>query len=234
MIPSPVRTVEIGHTYAPYRLLPLNVGADEYGQRMFSDTPKAAHMRELASNLGAGTLRVALLDDVVVAKRERESEENSWRWSLFTGTSEQSLQIGTGAEIVQRESQLEPEARRLIEQIRTMDLPEGYRLSQDGRKIITGTGDDRFYVPLEGYHATAGGIGTIDDPTHPSCQMLDLAWLRKRLAIAPDAVTVLPDTEWYRRQQRGVEILSRLFPDMHDAHIETIFTPENTSVDAGS
>jgi hypothetical protein len=211
--------------------LPLN-RPDEPGN-MFTDTPEAARLRSIADGLGERTVKVALLDDVVMAHRQKLSEEDSWRWAMFTGVSYESLKAGTGAEIVQQESQLEHDGRTLVSIIRTMDLPEGYRLSQDGRKIIVGSGKSREYIPLEGYGWNLGSWGSIDDPTFPSCEVLDLAWLRKRLDIAPEAVTVLPDTEWYRRQQRGVELLSKLFPDMQDKSIRSIFIDELPSPSHG-
>jgi hypothetical protein len=204
---QPQRTVEVGHTYSPNRLVQLSTPeeSDFYSTalgRHFKDTPEAAQLRELASSFGEATLRVALVDDVIPKDKQRKSAD-SWRWQMFMNASAESVVLGTG--ITQSElyyeSNFEAAGRDLVAQIQTMTLPEGYRLSQAGDKLKIGSGKAVKTIRLQGYT-------DIEDPTFPSCEVLDLAWLQKRLSLAPEAVTVLP--EEFADQQERVAVLASL------------------------
>lgn len=215
-------TVEIGHTYAPDRLVKLAGGegtgdlyAPEIG-RAFHDTPEAARIRRIAEYFGESAIRVALVDDVALIESQKKSSEQ-WRWQLFLNASFAGVRLGTGVERNRlfRESEFEQAGRDIVAEIKDMGLPDGYRLSENGRlKLITGSGKDRFTIPLQGFSG-------VEDPTYPSCQVLDLAWLQKRLTIAPEAITVLPST--YEEQQRGVEILAGLMGIDKDSYTTVIY-----------
>ena len=204
-----IATVEIGHTYAPERLLPL-AGANEEGDffspelgSAFIDTAEAARLRKIAEYFGEAVIRVALVDDVAAMQSQKNSSEDSWRWELFLNASYAGVKLGTGVEWsgLFRESQFESTGRNIVMNIQSMKLPKGYRLSKDGRKLTTGSSKDRFSIPLQGFKG-------VEDASYPSCQVLDLAWLDKRLSLASEAITVLPAS--YVKQQRGVEILGEL------------------------
>jgi len=207
------RTVEIGHTYAPQRLVPLS-DARSAGEAKFQVTAQAARLQAIAGELGEQSLRVAFVDDVIARDKQRKSIAEGWRWQLFIGLSGESVRAGTGAELVAFESAYEPRARQMIDELRASGLPTGYRLSQGGRQLISGTGKSKMRIPLEGFKG-------IDDVTYPSCQVLDLAWLEHRLQLAPEAVTILP--VGYEEQQRQVSILARAFPDLQETTVRSIF-----------
>lgn len=217
-------TVEIGHTYAPDRLVRF-AGANENGDfyspelgRAFNDTEEAARLRKIAEYFGGSAIRVALVDDVAVKEAQNQSEENSWRWQQFLNASYAGVKYGTGVEWPElfRESDFEHSGRDIVAHIHSMELPEGYRLSRDGRKLITGAGKDRFSIPLQGFNG-------VEDSSYPSCQVLDLAWLQKRLTLAPDAITVLPSD--YEEQQRGVEVLADLIGVDKDTYSTVYYDP---------
>jgi len=216
-------TVEIGHSYAPDRLIRF-AHADEDGDfyspelgRAFTDTEEAARLRRIAEYCGESAIRVALVDDIA-AKEKQKASEDPWRWQQFLNASYVGVKYGTDVEWNRlfHESDFEKAGRGIISQIQNMELPDGFRLSQDGRKLITGSGKDRFSIPLQGFKG-------VDDLSYPSCQVLDLAWLQKRLTIAPEAITVLP--AGYDEQQRGVEILADLIGVDKDTCTTVYFDP---------
>lgn len=209
------RTVELGHSYAPDRLVPLDLDRPDGGYS-FVDTPEAARLRKIADYFGPPAVWVALLDDVAMQELSDKSAENSSRYGLFIGVAEESLKAGTGAERIYRESQFRPAGLEIIAAIHNMTLPAGYRLSQDGRKLKVGSGKNTLVIPLQGFDG-------VDDPTYPSCQVLDLAWLQKRLNTAPKAVTVLP--AGYENQQQGVGILADLMGIDRDSYQTVIYDP---------
>lgn len=200
-------SVEIGHRYAPDRLAQLSSAeeADFYStalQRHFKDTPEAARLRRIADFFGHSAVRVALVDDIDLRQRQRKSAD-SWRWQMFHNTSIESVALGAGVDRqrVYKESEFEQSARALVAEIQSMELPEGYRLSQKGDKLKIGSGKELHTIALQGYPG-------VEDPTFPSCEVLDLAWLKKRLTLAPAAITVLPST--YAGQQERVDTLATL------------------------
>lgn len=197
-------TIEIGHTYVPERLTDILPERDNDGQFQFADTEQAKELRELADTVAPGAIRVALIDDVEARERQRKSQD-SWRWAMFIGASLESVSFGTQADIVELESRFESPGRRLTQEIKNMELPKDYRFSQDGKKLIVGSGKGREVISLEGF-------SEVEDPTYPSCQMLDLAWLQHRLTLAPHAVNVLPKS--FKEQQKQVGLLADLFPDI--------------------
>lgn len=215
-------TIEIGHTYAPDRLVKLAGGegtGDLYSPelgRAFHDTPEAARLRRIAEYFGDSAIRVALVDDVALSERQKKSSEQ-WRWQHFLNASLAGVQLGTGVERHRlfRESEFEQAGRDIVAQIQAVELPNDYRLSEKGRlKLITGSGKDRFTIPLQGFSG-------VEDPTYPSCQVLDLAWLQKRLTIATQAITVLPSS--YEDQQRGVEILAGLMGISKESYYTVVY-----------
>ena len=222
-------TVEIGHSYAPDRLVRF-ARADEDGDfyspeldRSFTDTEEAARLRKIAEFFGESAVRVALVDDIAAKEKQKKSVDE-WRWQAFLNASYAGVKYGTGVEWNKlfKESDFEQSGRDLVTQIQAMELPVGYRLSQDGRKLITGSGKDRFSILLQGFKG-------VDDPSYPSCQVLDLAWLQKRLTLAPEAITVLPSD--YEEQQRGVEILADLTGVDKDTYSTVYYDSKDTSVE---
>lgn len=212
-------TVEIGHTYSPERLAELALGdqGDFYSPvlgRYFNDTPEAAKQRAVASELGDSVVRVALLDDVAVRQEEGSSSDKA-RWVLFRTIAEESVALATGVDRgnLYKEADFERAARDLIEEITRMELPDGYRLSRDARKLIIGSGPHRKSISLRGFKG-------VDDESYPSCELLDLAWLQKRLSLAPYAFTILPKE--LAPQQERVAILAALV-GIDPNSFETIF-----------
>lgn len=197
-------TVEIGHTYAPERLVPLarNGGGDFNGHGLsFTDTPEAKRLRNFADCFGPA-VRVALFDDVV-ANQEQANSTDEWRRSMFMGISQISIALGTGAERVYRESQFESAGRTIVDEIQDMSLPKGYRLSKDGSKLKLPKG----MIPNTKTISLTGFAG-VEDQTHPSCEVMDTAWLQERLTIAPEAITILPSE--LEGQQARASILADL------------------------
>lgn len=199
----PVSTIEIGHTYAPERFTDLMVGRDSRGQLQFKDKEHAKELRELADTISPDGIRVALVDDVAAREKQKKSQD-SWRWAMFIGATVESVRFGTQADFVELESRFELPARRLTQEIKNMELSEDYRFSQDGKKLIVGSGKGREVISLEGFSG-------VEDPSYPSCQMLDLAWLQHRLTLAPYAINVLPRS--FEEQQKQVGLLADLFPE---------------------
>lgn len=219
----PAATVEIGHVYAPDRLVDL-ARSDESGDfysarlgRAFNDTAEAARLRKIADDVGESAIRVALIDDVVAKEKMKVSEE-PWRWQQFLNVCYESIRLGTGVEQSNLfyETDFEQRGRDIVAYIQTTELPREYRLSQSHHKLTAGSGSNRTQIPLTGFEG-------VEDPTFPSCQVLDIAWLEKRLTLAPKAITVLPAS--YQEQQRGVGVLAGLMGIDSSSHATVFYNP---------
>lgn len=117
----PKSTVEIGHTYAPNRLVKLNGPTQDFPAPFgyhFSDTPEAKKAREIAESFGAGVIRVALIDDVLMKQRVAQSEDVP-RWILFKTLGEAGVVAGTGVSSSElyHESDYESSGRDIIAHI---------------------------------------------------------------------------------------------------------------------
>lgn len=209
-------TIEIGHTYAPDLLVPsicaLNEAAFE-----FSDTPYAGKLRAIAYQIGKDATRVAFVDDIAARNEQRKSADG-WRWELFIQRSAQSVRVGTEASIIAFESEYVQRGRELVEEISTMELSSGYRMSDNQQKLVVGSGKTKTRIPLVGFKG-------IEDESHPSCQVLDLAWLEHRLTIASEAITVLPVK--YESQQNQVKLLADLFPHLSSEKMTNYFIADS-------
>ena len=217
-------TIEIGHTYAPDKLLPKSHGfislkypipAAYNPDYLSAAVEHSERLHKIASFFGKGALRVAMLDDVALQDKLNgmplSDQKLKWQYTLRKST--EALQRGTNADELYHESEFEAAGRDIVLQIKNMDLPAGQRLSQDQRKLKVGSGKDTLVIPLQGFSG-------VDDPTFPSCQVLDIAWLQKRLTLAPEAITVLPTG--YEDQQRGVAVLAGLV-GIDEKSYQTVF-----------
>lgn len=202
-------SVEIAHTYVPELLTP-HVGWREEGGldlptfEQSSDYHK--RLAQVALSYSKRPILLGFIDDI------GKSEEESFMTELSVM---EGLQ---GSPDVYFESDYIEPAKQLIERIRGSDLPILWRLSDDMRKTVYGTGKTRIRIPLVGFSG-------IDDPEHPSCQVLDLAWTIDRLqSIAPDTATILPEN--YSAQQMQVAALARLIPEITESKVTTILTDD--------
>lgn len=212
---KPQSTIELGHTYAPHLLVLQEISAPT-AEFAFGDTEVARSLRDIAEHLGPSAVKVALLDDIIARDRQVKSQD-SWRWELFIQRSIASLRAGTGAEVVACESNFVAAGREIVERIHTMCLPDDYRLSKDGRRLLVGSGDERLRIPLLGFKG-------VENRDHPSCPVLDFAWLDYRLGIAPEAVTILG--RQYSEQQRQVGVLADLLLDIDEYKVGTVLINE--------
>lgn len=233
-------TVELGHTYAnDERLLPITTAASadfvysgSFGEIGYNDTPGARQIRTIAGSVGDSVVRVALIDDVLLREQQKPRPEwtpensgevyahqiDAWqRWERFIDASVGATALGANVstENIFFERSFEGRGRQLAHQIKTMQLPEGYRTNASGSRLKIGPKSQLREIPLLGYSG-------VTDRTFPSCEVLDLAWLQKRLTIAPKAITILPRTENYVRQQANVATLAELIGISSDS-FETIF-----------
>jgi hypothetical protein len=199
-------SVEIAHTYAPATLTPHDgKWREEHGVELpvFGEpTQGQLHSVEIARQFSAKPLLVSLVDDI-----GRSTEE-----AFFT---ELSIIEALPTEVFYESAYTEA-ALEVNEAILKADLPEGYRLSDDGWRVQVGTGKYKLKIPLFGF---AG----MDDPEHPSCNAHDLAWTLDRLrSIAPVGANILPET--FLPQQIKVAALARIFPEFLNYQFTTIFT----------
>lgn len=194
-MPSDV-SVEIGHIYTPdyHKDVPTRL------------LEQAAKARE------DGAMLLTLVDDVEATESLKLSQD-SWRWQMFIDRSAESARENFGSQVY-FESWFESKARKIREELVTMELPPGYKLSKTGDKMIVGDKRDKVRISLSGF-------GGVDDPTYTSCEVLELAWLEHRLGLANKAVSILPAV--FVEQQKRVELLARLLPKFAGKSIETVF-----------
>jgi hypothetical protein len=192
-------TLELGHTYSP-ALLGIQRAYDE---------------RRIANFFGNSVIRVALIDDIAVKEKQRKSVD-PWRWQMFMNRCTEDVLATTGVESkdLYYESGFEKDARALVEAITDWQLPEGYRVSQNGRRLISNVDGERSSISLRGFRG-------VDDQTYPSCEVLDLAWLQKRLSIAPEAITILPS--YMEEQQNRVNILAGIAGIDESSHTTALY-----------
>ncbi len=202
-------SIEIAHTYAPELLTP-HIGWREEGDSELPvfELPTAYHNRlaRIALNYSSKPILLGFVDDIGKSDEEAFMTELSVMEGLH------------GSPDVYYESDYVEPAKQLIERIRGSDLPTLWRPSDDMRKIVYGTKKTRVRIPLVGFSG-------LDDPEHPSCQMLDLAWTIDRLqSVAPNTATILPEN--YSDQQKQVATLARLIPEITGAKVTTILTDD--------
>lgn len=203
-------SVEFGHTYVPDTLTPFtdNWRLEEDIELPVFTPPTEYHQRlvDIARGYSARPLLLALIDDI--GKPEDDS--------FFT---ELSVIEGLKPEDVYYESGYVEAAKDLVDHIRGTDLPQGWRLSGDERKVIVGTGKHKLKIPLVGFSAVP------DDSDHPSCQLIDAAWTLDRIqSVAPNAATILPEA--FKTQQQQVAAIASLVPAFENTQVTSVFTNE--------
>ncbi|MEI9914282.1 MAG: hypothetical protein WDN66_04910 [Candidatus Saccharibacteria bacterium] len=202
-----------------------------------SEMPPFEPLTEQQINVGALALTayrlledplvVSLIDDVVPAYKKAQGLEptsNSLvtKLSLISGIERfRPLGISNDNFKFYMESDYVEPAKELIAKVQNTSLPDGFRLGQDGRSLIYGSGKDKVKIKIQGFSG-------IDDPDHPSCQMLDAAWTLDRLAsIGPTAITILPEA--FSEQQAQSALLTLAIPDFHghDYRVVSLLTDES-------
>jgi len=206
-------SVEVGHTYAPNTLTPFNDDwRTEHGVELpVFEPPTAYHEKIVATALAYSSrpLLLSLVDDIGVSGNE----------SFLT---ELSVIEGLGPHDVYYESSYHAHANELISRLRKDKLPPDWRLSEDKRKLVFGTGKSKLRIPLVGF------ANMPQEADHPSCQILDTAWMLDRIqSIAPKAATILP--EGFKAQQKQVAALASLFSEFDDALVTSIFIDSSGS-----
>jgi hypothetical protein len=214
------RTVECLHTYSPERLVSPSGG--ELGlvsplapYTNFTDSERTSKLRLLASELGEDdeeVLTVGFVDDVALASHITKLQDTGGmhrarRLKVFNGIALESVEAGTQADYVTLESSYVVPALGIIDAIKKSELPTGYRLSRSGSTLLSAQDSDELQIRLTGFNG-------VDDPLHPSCAVLDLAWLRHRLSLAPVATTI-----------------AKALSDMPKGRVESVFVGDNFEVD---
>src|SRR5665811_1432625 len=120
-------SVEIGHMYAPDLLTPFTGlwRTEDTAELPVFEPPTRAQKqwKEIAQKYSDRPLILSLIDDIEVAD-ERDA--------LFTDLS---VIEALSPHDVCRESDYKDAAKELVERMRHLDLPKGYRLSQDRSKL---------------------------------------------------------------------------------------------------
>lgn len=173
----------------------------------------ANRFRSKLSNENLSYNQVLLIDDVGPRHKQAQSED-PWRWELFIQRP--------AAQIVASETQTPitifwensfiAQGKEMVGQLQqATNNVHGYRLSEDRRLIITGTGKNKERIRLLGYSS--------EYPTLPSCEVLDLCIYQAKLQEAEEAITFLPED--YREQQGRVRKLFQVLGK--EAPVTTVF-----------
>ncbi len=198
------KSIEVGHIYAPH-----------YVQTK-EEIRHTATVGRLAHSLTrTGDTIVTLVDDVVPRNEQRKSQD-SWRWQMFINRTHESVEKTLGSKVA-FESTMEVMARKISEQLATVDLPEGVRWNEKRNKLIFGSGKSKQSVSIAGY-------SDIHDRTYPSCEVLELGWIEERLKDSEVIINILPQE--FLDQQKRVELLAGLLPQFKDKQISTVLTNE--------
>jgi hypothetical protein len=198
-------SIEVGHRYSE-EVFPV---LDELGVIMDPHKPDEKHRAldtpkslEVARALAPHATRFALLDDTVLAQAaQKVRPDERWRIDFTRQRMLAAVQTDTGADQIYLESSLEAPARYLVGLIQQVAPTKGHRIAPEkGNKLFI-DGDRKNNFKLMGKEG-------IDDPTYPSCELLDLAWLMIRTQNYDKVITVLPRS--FEGQQERVAFLATL------------------------
>jgi len=226
MIASSTRltSLELAHLRAPERLIPLPL-ADSHGTRDWSGAAQEqwlrnaslleAHVSEKHGIPTTAFHRDSLIDDVLVREQQRVSSD-AWRLQLFINLSSESVVRAIGATVhfeasfIERGRALQT---TLLERARELKLPV-----DNEEKVLIPSTKSFVAVRLSGFKGVA-------DPHHPSCAVLDLAWIEWRLQNYSRVFTALPLK--YLAQQRQVAALTALAALPGRERVTTLFVDES-------
>lgn len=219
-------SLEYCHLYAPNRIATF-LGYDQSGQLKFDSCDLEALHKRLDGVEGeikqrfdlehSPLTRLALLDNVESREKQLVSED-PWRVDLFEGVSKESLRIGAKAE-VHLESHFISKARLLQIEIleRAKDL--GLTLKKGKISISTSIG---IHTPK------IFGFKGVEDPKHPSCCVLDMAWTIWRTQNFSRTFTVLPLE--YSIQQQQVAALAALLEIPRRNSVTAVFLDDSGTI----
>ncbi|MBN8550128.1 MAG: hypothetical protein J0M12_12495 [Deltaproteobacteria bacterium] len=221
---SPQICLEFSHTYVPERLVPLTSSGD-WSFDQASIAAERATIDDVETsvrdrfNLEAEQItRVSLLDDVAF-RRQQATNQDPGRLGLFFHASYQSVATVFGPQNVYLESSYESVGRELQDQIRRAAIEHGYPI--DSQKVTISTNRGSVQVRIAGFDGH-------DDPSLPSCAVLDLAWTRHRVEAFSKTFTVLPLS--YRNQQRQVAALAALLNLPRRESVVSVFVDSKRQV----
>lgn len=203
-------TVEIAHIYAPELAVEFS---GQWRQEHNIELPVFAppsmaqeRIRFIAQNYSRNPVILSLVDDIA---------SNDPAAILMTDLS---VIDAVMPDDVYRESEYIDNARMLINQLQNSHLPDGYRLNAAGSKLVVGTGKTKTTVSLTGFRG-------VNDPTHPSCEMLDAAWILDRLqSVAPRGANILP--LGFRPQQERTREIANVLPQFSGYDFKSLFVHE--------
>ena len=195
-------TIEIGHRYLE-EPVPLVEGAgfiiDPWKPDKKHPIPDAERIRHIAYTLAPHAIRYAFLDDTVLKQEAEKLGAERWRADLALQTVLEAVQLDTQAHEIYLESTFEKPAKELVTFIQKVAPHKGHKISPEtGNKLFVG-GDRKRTIKLMGKDG-------MDDPTYPSCDVLNLTWLMIRTQNYDKVTTLLP--RGFEAQQERVALLA--------------------------
>lgn len=204
-------SVEIGHIYVPETSTPFTGDWRKEDDSNFEfpvfepQTEYLQNIEKIAQTFSTNPILLTLVDDI-------------GKTSSDTLITECSILDTLVVEDVYRESEYTELAKELVGMLQGKKLTGEYRISEDGRKAIMGSGKSKTRIPLVGFRG-------IEDPEFPSCTMHDLAWTLDRLeSVAPRGSNILPVS--FSEQQKQVSVLGRVVLGPH-FEFTSIFVDES-------
>lgn len=205
-------SIETGHTYTSDDLL-LDTESERRGIRELNRelTPFETRCAELgqaaaacAGRLGFDVKTHVLLDDVEVAYAQHRSED-PWKYASLRGRAHEGAKIAYEPDTVTPEASLVADAEQQLQALGT---------DSHSIRMQTRAGIQR--VKLRGY-------SELVDPSHPSCDILDVSWHIHRSKDADILLTILHEN--YFKQQARVQALAAAISgtSVNTASMATLF-----------
>jgi hypothetical protein len=214
---KPKLSIEAGHLYNAEAVTTGHSGPDNFGESKPESREVLNSRIEQGIKIGSKiesilrkhdyeVVRIIFHDDVDFRMQQHDSRRDSWRYemflhrALFTAIDRTKLTSGSDIKAESEYRYIKP-GMALIDEIKKQaESKEGWRVSEDGKKLVIGSGAKKQIINLMGF---------LEYDEVPSCEVLDMVAYLKKIWVEGITITVLPES--YKAQQKRVQKLFELF-----------------------
>jgi hypothetical protein len=213
---KPKLSIEAGHLYNEETVTSGYDGSDHLGQSKPESREVLNSRIEQGIKLGSKIesilrkqdyeiVRIIFHDDVDLRIQQNGSQD-SGRYqiflnrALFTAIDRTKLTSESDIKVESEYRYIKPGIDLIDEIKKQAESKEGWRVSEDGKKLVFGSGAEKQTINL---------VGFLEYEEVPSCEVLDMVAYRKKIWVDGITITVLPES--YKPQQKRVQKLFELF-----------------------